>query len=132
MSFPKDVCRIPIAWGGVFRCRDGPSAKYRNRAPSGSKIAALKEQIMKLFLSLVVFAEFLVISGCAVTGDATQTASLTRRCKVAIAPDAGAKADQDADKAEARARLAASQLRMMQLRSGNVRSDVIDDLLRDC
>jgi hypothetical protein len=127
---PNRPLQNPDRLGHRFQTPGSSSAIYRSRALSESKIAALKEQIMKPF-SLVVLLELLVISGCASTSDATQTASLARRCKVTIATDAGAN-DQDPDKAEARARLAASQLQMMQLRSGNVRSDLVDDLLRDC
>ena len=90
---------------------------------------------MKRFLAAIAALQIL-LAGCAGTTEpGTTSASLERRCKVALAPDAGPRGSPSSvpndDKAEARARLAASQLRMMQLRAGG-HSDLIDDILRDC
>ena len=98
-------------------------------------VATLLEMLMKHFLSTAFAAAVLGISGCATTNDATNAVALERHCKVVLAQDASIKYDPakatDTDKAEARARLAASRLRLMQPHSmhGN---NLIDDILRDC
>jgi hypothetical protein len=105
------------------------------RALDERKLVTSKEKPMKRFLAAIAVLPIL-LAGCAGTTEpGTTSASLERRCRVALAPDAAPKGRPaslpDGDRAEARARLAASQLRMMQLRSGG-RSDLIDDILRDC
>lgn len=81
----------------------------------------------------------LLLAGCASTPDATgasQNASLQRHCKVSLAPAAGDKTgpanQSDVDRAEARARLAATSLRLGTLRSPPGQTGLIEDILRDC
>lgn len=95
---------------------------------------------MKPALPLSLLAvSALLLTGCASTPDAAgpvQGASLQRHCKVALAPVAGDKADpanqSDVDRAEARARLAATSLRLGSLRSPPGQTGLIEDILRDC
>ena len=104
------------------------------RALYERKLVTSTEKPMRRFLAAIAVLPIL-LAGCAGTAEPNNSASLERRCKVVLAPEAGPKGSPagipDDDKAETRARLAASQLRMMQLRSGG-RSDLIDDILRDC
>ena len=80
----------------------------------------------------------LLLADCASTpdADASRSASLQRHCKVTLAPAAGDKTDpskqSDVDRAEARARLAATSLRLGTLRSPPGQTGLIEDILRDC
>ncbi len=91
-----------------------------------------------LLVSLLAVSA-LLLAGCAGTPDAaspSQSASLQRHCKVALAPAAGDKTgpanQSDVDRAEARARLAATSLRLGSLRSPPGQTGLIEDILRDC
>lgn len=122
-------------WGVALRIPANAVGHLGTRALYERELVTSKERPMKRFLAAIALLPVL-LAGCAGTTEpGTASASLERRCKVVLAPDAGPKGSPaglpDDDKAEARARLAASQLRMMQLRSGG-HSDLIDDILRDC
>jgi starvation-inducible outer membrane lipoprotein len=90
-------------------------------------------------LATLFTAAGLLLAGCASTPDsanASHSASLQRHCKVVLAPAPGGKTDPsnqaDIDRAEARARLAASSLRLGTLRSPPGQTGLVDDILRDC
>ncbi len=95
---------------------------------------------MKPALPLALLAtSALLLAGCASTPDTaspSRSASLQRHCKVALAPVAGDKTDpakqSDVDRAEARARLAATSLRLGTLRSPPGQTGLIENVLRDC
>jgi hypothetical protein len=116
---------------GITRDADGSNMVNRNV----QSIATLSEMLMKRLLSTAFSAAVLSISGCATTNEATNTVGLEHHCKVVLAQDANIKYDPakatDMDRAEARARLAASHLRLMQPHSAHG-NNFIDDILRDC
>lgn len=93
---------------------------------------------MKLFIAQVaaVTTTLLVMSGCASVAESLTTANAESKCKIVMSQPGRINYDpaqaSNADKIEARAKLAAIELRQPPLRSATGFHANIDQALRDC
>ncbi len=97
----------------------------------------MKSPLFLSALSAAAATSLLLISGCASVAETSNTASVENKCKVVMAQPARVNYDAnkatDMDRAEARAKLAALELKRPPSRTSSVAgNNVIDQALRDC